>query len=94
MTLCLSIERGERPRMEALSSGELKRKMKKPLLVRETLQGLDKDQSLAFSSTHSREERLPRNLPMTALVKDSLLEAIMECGIVRDGLPFFLEEEG
>ena len=59
-TFFLSMERGERPRIEALSSGELKRKMKWPLLVRETIQGLDKGQRLAFASIHSRDGRLPK----------------------------------
>ena len=80
--------------MNALSSGELKQKRKKPLLVMETIYSLDKGQSLALSSTHSREGRLPTNLPMTTLVKGSLLEDVMDWGIVRDGLPFFQEEVG
>lgn len=77
------MERGERLRIEALSSGELKRKMKNPFLVRDTIQGLDRDQSFVLASTHSRDGRLPANLPMTAYEKDSLLELIMEMGIVK-----------
>lgn len=62
--------------------------------MRETIQGLDKGQSLAFASIHSREGLLPKNLPMTAWENDSLLVLIMERGIVRVGLPLIHEGEG
>lgn len=88
------MERGERLRIEALSSGELKQKMELPLLVRETIQGLDQGQSSAFGSTHSRDGRLPANLPMAAYEKDSLLELSMDKRIVRDGLPLVHVEGG
>ncbi|KAJ8630110.1 hypothetical protein MRB53_023433 [Persea americana] len=63
--------------------------MKYPLMVRETRQGLERAQNLAFSSTYSREGRFPANFPMASKEKDSLLEESMDWGMVRAGLPFF-----